>query len=148
MNDGRIDVIATDHAPHTREEKARKYAQAPSGLPLVQHVLLSLFEHVHAGRLPIEMLVEKTAHSPARLYHVAERGFIREGYYADLTLIDPNQLTEVDTTPVYSKCGWTPFAGFVFRSRVRATFVNGKLMYRDGEFPTNDPAMALQFDRT
>jgi dihydroorotase len=147
VNDGRIDVIATDHAPHTREEKARKYPQAPSGLPLVQHVLLSLFEHVHAGRLTIEKLAEKTAHSPARLYHVVERGFIREGCYADLTLLDPNERTEVDTTPVYSKCGWTPFAGFVFRSRVRATFVNGKLMYHDGEFPTNDPAMALRFDR-
>jgi dihydroorotase len=147
VNDGRIDVIATDHAPHTREEKARKYAQAPSGLPLVQHVLLSLFEHVHAGRLTIEKLVEKTAHSPARLYQVAQRGFLREGYYADLTLIDPNERSEVDTMPVYSKCGWTPFAGFVFRSRVRATFVNGKLMYRDGEFPTNDPAMALRFER-
>ena len=147
VNDGRIDVIATDHAPHTREEKARKYLQAPSGLPLVQHVLLSLLEHVHAGRLTIETVVEKTAHSPARLYHVVERGFVREGYYADLTLIDPNLRTEVDTSPVYSKCGWTPFAGFVFRSRVRATFVNGRLMYRDGDFPSNDPAMALQFDR-
>jgi len=148
VNDGRIDVIATDHAPHTREEKARKYLQAPSGLPLVQHVLLSLLEHVHAGRLTIETVVEKTAHSPARLYHVVERGFVREGYYADLTLIDPNLRTEVDTSPVYSKCGWTPFAGFVFRSRVRATFVNGRLMYRDGDFPSNDPAMALRFDRS
>jgi len=147
VNDGRIDVIATDHAPHTREEKSRKYAQAPSGLPLVQHVLSSLIEHVHAGRLTIEKVVEKTAHSPARLFHVAERGFIREGYFADLTLIDPSQRTEVDTTPVYSKCGWTPFAGFVFRSRVRATFVNGALMYRDGAFIADDIAMPLQFVR-
>ncbi len=147
VTDGRIDVIATDHAPHTREEKARAYGQAPAGLPLVQHALLTLLEHVHAKRLTIEQVVEKTAHAPARLFHVAERGFIREGYRADLTLIDPNSLTEVDATPVYSKCGWTPFAGFVFRSRVRATFVNGRLMYRDGEFLANDPAMALEFDR-
>ncbi len=147
VNDGRIDVIATDHAPHTREEKARKYLQAPSGLPLVQHVLLSLFEHVHAGKLTVEKLVEKTAHSPARLYHVAERGFVREGYFADLTLVDPAQRTDVDRTPIYAKCGWTPFAGFVFRSRVCATFVNGRLMYRDGGFVSNDPAMALRFNR-
>ena len=147
VNDGRIDVIATDHAPHTAEEKARKYAQAPSGLPLVQHVLLSLLEHVHAGRLTIEKVVEKTAHSPARLFQVAERGFIREGYWADLVLIDPRQVTEVDKMPVYSKCGWTPFAGFVFRSRVRATFVNGRLMYDDGAFESNEPAMALRFER-
>ncbi len=147
VNDGRIDVIATDHAPHTREEKARKYLQAPSGLPLVQHVLLSLFEHVHAGSLSVEKLVEKTAHAPARLYHVAERGFIREGHFADLTLIDPTQRTDVDRTPVYAKCGWTPFAGFVFRSRVCATFVNGRLMYRAGAFLSDEPAMALRFDR-
>jgi len=147
VNDGRIDVIATDHAPHTREEKARKYAQAPSGLPLVQHALLTLLEHVHAGRLSIERVVEKTAHAPARLFHVAERGFIREGYWADLTLIDPTLATEVDTSPVYSKCGWTPFGGIVFRSRVRATFVNGVLMYRDGAFEANDTAMALRFVR-
>jgi len=147
VNDGRIDVIATDHAPHTREEKARKYAQAPSGLPLVQHALLTLLEHVHAGRLSIERVVEKTAHAPARLFHVAERGFIREGYWADLTLIDPTLATEVDTSPVYSKCGWTPFGGIVFRSRVRATFVNGVLMYQDGAFEANDTAMALRFVR-
>jgi dihydroorotase len=148
VNDGRIDVIATDHAPHTVEEKARKYAQAPSGLPLVQHALLMLLEHVFAGALSIEQVVEKTAHAPARLFGVAERGFIREGYWADLALVDPNSATEVDTTPVYSKCGWTPFAGFVFRSRVRATFVNGRLMYRDGSFIANEPAMALQFVRS
>ena len=147
VNDGRIEIIATDHAPHTREEKAAKYAQAPSGLPLVQHVLLSLMEHVHAGRFTIERVVEKTAHAPARCYRVRERGYLREGYWADLTLLDPNATTEVDATPVYSKCGWTPFAGFVFRSRIRATFVNGGLMYNDGVFESNEPAMALAFSR-
>ncbi len=147
VNDGRIDVIATDHAPHTREEKARKYPQAPSGLPLVQHVLLMLFEHVHAGQLTIERVVEKTAHAPARLFGVVDRGYIREGYWADLTLIDPDARTEIDTSPVYSKCGWTPFAGFVFRSRVRATFVNGRLLYRDGLFEADDPGMALEYRR-
>jgi dihydroorotase len=102
---------------------------------------------VHAGRLTIENVVEKTSHSPARLFQVTDRGFIREGYWADLTLIDPSQLTEVDKTPVYSKCGWSPFAGFVFRSRVRATFVNGRLMYNDGAFESNEPAKALRFER-
>jgi dihydroorotase len=91
--------------------------------------------------------VEKTSHAPARLFQVAERGYIREGYWADLTLIDPNAVTEVNNEPVYSKCGWTPFAGFVFRSRVSATFVNGRLMYKDGVFESNEPAMALRFDR-
>jgi dihydroorotase len=146
--DGRIDVIATDHAPHTPEEKSRKYAQAPAGLPLVQHALLTLFEHVHAGRLSVEQVVEKTAHAPARLFEIAERGHLREGYWADLALIDPHGRTDVDATPVYSKCGWTPFAGFVFRARVRATFVNGRLLYRDGEFTASDPAMALSYRRT
>jgi len=147
VNDGRIEIIATDHAPHTREEKASKYAQAPSGLPLVQHALLSLMEHVHAGRLSIERVVEKTAHAPARCYRVIERGYIREGYWADLTLLDPNATTEVDASPVYSKCGWTPFAGFVFRSRIRATFVNGRLMYNDGAFESDEPAMPLRYAR-
>jgi dihydroorotase len=145
--DGRIDVIATDHAPHTLEEKSRRYMQAPAGLPLVQHALLTLFEHVHAGRLTVEQVVEKTAHAPARIFQIAERGHLREGYWADLTLIDPDTHTEVDATPVYSKCGWTPFAGFVFRARVRATFVNGRIAYRDGEFLTNEPAIALTFRR-
>jgi dihydroorotase len=145
--DGRIDVIATDHAPHTLEEKSRKYMQAPAGLPLVQHALLTLFEHVHAGRLTVEQVVEKTAHAPARIFQIAERGHLREGYWADLTLVDPDAHTEVDTTPVYSKCAWTPFAGFVFRARVRATFVNGRLAYRDGDLLSNEPAMALTFRR-
>jgi len=145
--DGRIDVIATDHAPHTWEEKSRKYMQAPAGLPLVQHALLTLFEHVHAGRLSVEQVVEKTAHAPARIFQIAERGHLREGYFADLALIDPHGRTEVDTAPVYSKCGWTPFAGMVFRARVRASFVNGRLMYRDGEFVDGTPAMALTYAR-
>ncbi|HTO58288.1 MAG TPA: amidohydrolase family protein, partial [Pseudomonadales bacterium] len=100
------------------------------------------------GRFTIERVVEKTAHAPARCYRVRERGYLREGYWADLTLLDPNATTEVDATPVYSKCGWTPFAGFVFRSRIRATFVNGRLMYDDGRFESDEPAMALKFDRS
>ena len=102
---------------------------------------------MHDGRLSIERVVDKIAHAPAQLFDVAERGFLREGYWADLMLIDPNGITEVDTSPVYSKCGWTPFGGMVFRSRVRTTIVNGRVMYHDGAFESNERAMALEFAR-
>ena len=122
----RIDVIATDHAPHTQEEKAQPYFGAPAGLPLVQHALLTLIEHVKAGELTIEQVVQKTAHAPAQLFDVQERGYLREGYWADLTVLDPNATTNVDDEPIYAKCGWTPFAGITFHSRVTHTFVNGE----------------------
>jgi dihydroorotase len=143
----RIDVIATDHAPHTREEKSRRYLEAPSGLPLVQHALLTLLELVHQGRLTIEQVAQKCAHAPATLFEVAERGFLREGYWADLVLIDPAGETDVDQEPVLSKCGWTPFAGTVFRSRITATFVNGNLIYDDGAFIADTRGQALTFER-
>ena len=143
----RIDVIATDHAPHTREEKAGAYFDAPAGLPLVQHALLTLVEHVKAGDLGIEQVVQKTAHAPALLFDVKERGFVREGYWADLTIIDPNATTVVDDEPVYAKCGWTPFRGFTFRSRIRHTFVNGALAFDQGRFDEDVRGQALQFER-
>lgn len=145
LREGRIDVIATDHAPHTREEKARAYPDAPAGLPLVQHALVSLFELVRQGVLDVTTVVEKTAHAPARLFSVRERGYLREGYHADLVLIDDRQIT--GDSPVYSKCGWTPFAGIDLHARVRATWVNGQLRYRDGEFLDGPRGQALQFDR-
>jgi len=145
--DGRIDVIATDHAPHTKEEKARRYLEAPSGLPLVQHALLVLVELVHAGKLTIEQVVQKTAHAPAERFDVKERGFVREGYWADLALLDPRAETDVDATPVLSKCGWSPFRGHTFRSRVRSTFVNGELVYDDGAFVSDTRGRALEFAR-
>ena len=145
VTDGRIDVIATDHAPHTATEKARPYAQAPAGLPLVQHAVSTLFEHVRAGRFTIDTVVEKTAHAPARLFDIQERGFIREGYWADLVLVDPSRPTRGE--PIYSKCGWSPFSDVVFGSRVRMTWVNGELRYRDGAFRPGSGGRALEFAR-
>ena len=143
----RIDVIATDHAPHTREEKAAPGYAAPAGLPLVQHALLSLIDHVKAGELDIERVVQKTAHAPATLFDVRERGFLREGYWADLVVVDPNASTVVDDEPVYAKCGWTPFRGIAFRSRITHTFVNGNLVVDNGRLDDDHRGMALEFDR-
>ncbi len=145
--DDRIDVIATDHAPHTREEKARPFLDAPAGLPLVQHALLSLFEHVDAGRLDLPRLVQKVCHAPATLFSVEERGFLREGFFADLVLVDDRSELVVDDEPVFSKCGWTPFAGHHFGSRIRATIVNGRIVWRDGQHGERGGARALTFDR-
>ena len=143
----RIDVIATDHAPHTREEKSLGGYAAPAGLPLVQHALLSLIEHVKAGDLGLEQVVQKTSHAPAQLFDVRERGFIREGYWADLVVVDPNANTVVDDEPVYAKCGWTPFRGIAFRSRITHTFINGHLVFDNGELDDDFRGMALNFDR-
>ncbi|MCY3622736.1 MAG: dihydroorotase [Gammaproteobacteria bacterium] len=143
----RIDVIATDHAPHTAEEKAAPFIDAPAGLPLVQHALLSLVEHVKAGEFTIEQVVQKTAHAPATLFEIAERGYIREGYWADLTVIDPDAHTVVDEEPVHAKCGWSPFRGFTFRSRITHTFVNGNLAYVDGRLHDVPMGVALEFAR-
>lgn len=143
----RIDVIATDHAPHTREEKDSPFMDAPAGLPLVQHALLSLVEHVKAGEFTIEQVVQKTAHAPATLFAIADRGYVREGYWADLTVIDPNAHTVVDEEPVHAKCGWTPFRGFTFRSRITHTFVNGNLAFADGQLQDVPMGVALQFAR-
>ncbi|MBV1904774.1 MAG: dihydroorotase [Pseudomonadales bacterium] len=140
-----IDVIATDHAPHTWEEKTRKYTQAPSGLPLVQHALLMLLELVDNGTFSLEKIVEKIAHTPATLFNVKARGFIREGYWADLVVIARNRKTIVDQSEIYSKCGWSPFSGHTFSSRIEQTYVNGKLKYDRGAFPDTSPGIALEF---
>ena len=138
--DGRIDIIATDHAPHTRAEKDQPYPKAPAGMPLVQHALLTLFEH-----MPVERIAQKTAHAPAQRFGVAERGYLREGYWADLVLIDPEGGTEVDAEQLLSKCGWSPFAGTTFRARVTHTFVNGRIGYADGKVRAEEKGMALRF---
>ena len=145
VGDGRIDVIATDHAPHTAEEKARPYAAAPAGLPLVQHALPVLFEQVRSGRCTVGTVVEKTAHAPARLFDIRDRGFVREGYWADLVLVDPSATSRDE--PILAKCGWSPFSGFPFHARVRATWVNGELRYRDGRFLPGSGGRAVEFDR-
>ena len=145
VNDDRIDVIATDHAPHTAAEKARPYTQAPAGLPLVQHALLTLFEHVRAGTFSVEKVVEKTAHAPAQLFGITERGFIREGYWADLVMVDPAARSR--DTPIFSKCGWSPFSDVVFGSRIRMTWVNGELRYRNGRFQDGPRGRPVEFER-
>lgn len=145
VNEDRIDVIATDHAPHTREEKDRKYDRAPAGLPLVQHALLSLLELVREGVFGIEKVVEKTAHAPAQMFGVIDRGFIREGFHADLVVIDPNEAC--DPNEIYSKCGWSPFAGIPLHSRVQGTWVNGHLRYRRGEWLPGPNGQPLEFQR-
>jgi len=132
VGDGRIAVIGTDHAPHTLEEKSGKYFAAPAGLPLVQHALLMLLEQVHDGAVPLELVVEKTSHAVAELFGIRERGYIREGYHADLVLVDHQAGTPVSRASVLSKCGWSPFEGQTFRSRIDMTLVNGQVAYEDG----------------
>lgn len=132
VTEGRIDIIATDHAPHTREEKAQKYFKAPSGLPLVQHSLLALFELAARGELTLETIVQRAMHAPAERFGVRERGFLREGTYADLVLVDPNKPTVVTPQSLLYKCGWSPFDGHTFGASIAATWVNGTLAW-DGQ---------------
>lgn len=146
LADDTIDVLATDHAPHTLEEKARPYTSAPSGLPLVQYALNAALECVHEGSLTTAQVVRKFAHAPAQLFDVKERGFLREGYWADLVLIEDEPL-EVRREDVLSKCGWSPFEGFTFHSRIASTWVNGQLVW-DGRMLVGTPGgKRLEFDR-
>jgi dihydroorotase len=142
----RIDVIATDHAPHTLEEKGRGYFDAPSGLPLVQHSLLMLLEQHAQGLFTLPKIVEKAAHNPAVLFGIAERGFIREGYYADLVAVDLNAVTRVDAAQVRYKCGWSPLEGTDFRGSIALTILNGIPVVRDGQpISGSRAARALEF---
>ncbi|WP_447730067.1 dihydroorotase [Pseudoxanthomonas suwonensis] len=141
-----IDVLATDHAPHTLEEKEKPYLQAPSGLPLVQYALLAAIELVHEGKLDITRVVQKASHAPAQLFDVAERGFLREGYWADLVLVDDAPLT-VRREDVLSKCGWSPFEGTTFRSRIASTWVNGQLVWNGRELVGAPAGRRLEFAR-
>jgi dihydroorotase len=133
VNADRIDVIATDHAPHTLAEKARPYFEAPSGLPLVQHSLLMLLDQHAQGLFTLPKIVQKAAHNPALLFGIVERGFIREGYYADLVAVDLGVTTRVDAKQVLYKCGWSPFEGTEFRGRIELTVLNGVPVFRDGQ---------------
>ncbi|CTP83543.1 dihydroorotase [Xanthomonas translucens pv. poae] len=141
-----IDVLATDHAPHTWEEKSKPYAQAPSGLPLVQYALVAALELVHEGRLSVAQVVHKFAHAPALLFDVQQRGFLREGYHADLVLIDDTAFT-VRREDILSKCGWSPFEGRTFRSRIAATWVNGQLAWDGTRLVGSPNGQRLAFDR-
>lgn len=145
--DDRIDIIATDHAPHTLEEKANTYFKAPSGGPLVQHALPAMLDCYHQGKITLERMVEKMSHAPAVCFQVHKRGFIREGYFADLVLVDLNKPWKVDRANVLSKCGWSPFEGHEFKSSVTHTFVSGHLAYVDGQFDETVKGQRLKFDR-
>ena len=145
--DNYIDIIATDHAPHTLDEKSQTYLKAPSGGPLVQHALLAMLEKVKEGVLSIEKVVEKMAHAPAICFQLAERGFIREGYYADLVVVDPSQTVKVDKSNILYACGWSPFEGFTFSNKIIGTFVNGNLVWDGSAICSEEKGMRLLFNR-
>ncbi len=147
LKGGRLDVVATDHAPHLLNEKEGGVLQAASGGPLVQHSLQAMLELASQGVFTNELVVEKMCHSPAKLFNIKERGFIREGYYADLVLVDPNLPYTVSDKSVWYKCGWSPFEGEVFGATVKKTFVNGHLVYDEGQFAENLFGKAIEFDR-
>ncbi len=143
--DNKIDVIATDHAPHTLEEKNNTYFNAPSGGPLVQHALLAMLEKVEEGKISIERVVEKMAHSPAILFNIVDRGYVREGYFADLVIVDSNK-TEVTKKSLLYKCGWSPFEGFTFSNSIHSTFLNGQMVYSEGKIIEGQTGSRLLFN--
>jgi dihydroorotase len=145
--DGHIDVIATDHAPHTIEEKEQAYLQAPSGGPLVQHALLALLDMVSQGKLTLEQLVQKTAHNTATCFKIEQRGFIREGFWADLVLVNLNKKYEVTRQNILSKCGWSPFENHTFTSTIEHTIVSGNLAYSNGQVIEVGSGHRLLFNR-
>ncbi|MEO7198705.1 MAG: dihydroorotase, partial [Dokdonella sp.] len=147
LAEGRIDVLATDHAPHLMEEKQQPYSRAPSGLPLVQYALQCALERVFAGELTLERVVEATMHAPAQLFNVRDRGYLREGYFADLVLVDPDMPHTVRAEEILSKCGWSPFEGHTFASSIAATWVNGRLGWHNGQLDDGTRGMRLEFAR-
>jgi len=147
LNDGRIDIIATDHAPHTASEKDASYFKAPAGLPLVQHAMLTLFDLVAAGEISIELLVDRVSHAPADLFGVTERGYVREGWFADLVIVDPAKPYRVSEANLLSKCQWSPFEGHEFSASIDTTIVNGAIVYGDGSLTGNIAGQRLEFTR-
>ncbi|MEN2281922.1 dihydroorotase [Algoriphagus sp. SE2] len=145
--DDRIDVIATDHAPHTLEEKSQPYTKAPSGGPLNQHSLVAMLDFYHQGKISLEMIVQKMCHNLAILFEIKERGYIREGYFADLVLVDLNSPWTVKKENILSKCGWSPFEGHTFKSKVTHTIVSGHLAYEEGTFHEEKKGERLSFLR-
>ena len=145
--DNRIDVIATDHAPHTLQEKNNLYTKAPSGGPLIQHTLLAMLDFCATGKISLERIVEKMSHAVAQSFHIKDRGFIREGYFADLVLVNLKRPTTVEKGNILAKCGWSPFEGYTFKSSVEKTFVSGHLAYDRGKFNDSKLGVRLTFDR-
>lgn len=145
--DDRIDVIATDHAPHTLQEKSNPYSTCPSGGPLVQHAVVAMFEAVYKEKITVEKVVEKMCHNPAKIFKIEKRGFIKEGYYADLVIVNPHLPWSVKKENILYHCGWSPFEGTNFKSRVTHTFVNGKLVFANGKIKEQKAAKRLLFER-
>lgn len=143
----KIDVVATDHAPHTLQEKEHSYFKAPSGGPLVQHSLTAMLEMSKKGMISIERVVDKMCHAPADLYRIDKRGYLRPGYFADLVLVDPNHHWVVSPENILYKCGWSPFEGMSFSHQVTTTFVNGNVVYDCGEIISEKTGMRLTFNR-
>ncbi|MGO4771620.1 dihydroorotase [Flavobacterium sp. W22_SRS_FK3] len=147
LNDGRIDVIATDHAPHTKQEKSQSYLKAPSGGPLVQHAVVAMFEAHHQGKITVEKIVEKMCHNPAKIFKIEKRGFIKVGYYADLVIVNPSLPWSVKPENILYKCGWSPFENFTFKSRITHTFVNGEMVYNNFKVKDIRAGKRLLFNR-
>lgn len=145
LKEGYFDVIATDHAPHTMEEKNNSYMSSPSGLPLIQHSLIMMMDYFHKGELSMEFIVEKMCHSPARLFRIQERGYLDEGMYADIVLLDASNEWQVSSSNVYYKCGWTPLEGMTFNSKVISTMCNGEWVYKDEKLTGLRAASRLKF---
>lgn len=147
VKDGRIDVIATDHAPHTLSEKDQRYTQAPSGGPMVQHALTAMLELTLEGEFTLNQVVEKMCHAPAICFQIDRRGFIREGYHADLVIVDPNQAFTVSKDQLHYKCGWSPMEGLTFHHQVESTLVNGQVAYHQGTFNESIRGQRIMFNR-
>jgi dihydroorotase len=147
LTNGKIDVIATDHAPHTIDEKNQKYAKAPSGGPLVQHSVVAMIDLVYQGVLSKERMVQLMSHNVADMFQIDRRGYIREGYFADVVLVDPNYSWTVDKENIAYKCGWSPFEGHTFKSRIETTFVNGRVVYHMGAWDESEKGKRLAFNR-
>lgn len=145
--DDRLDIIATDHAPHTWDEKQQPYQKAPAGVPLVQHSLLLMLQYVKEGKITFEKVVEKMCHAPAQCFQIAKRGYLREGYFADMVLVDMQSSTTVTKDNILYKCGWSPFEGHSFPAAVKYTFVNGEVVYENGAVNDNVRGRRLTFDR-
>jgi dihydroorotase len=147
LNNDRIDVIATDHAPHTIQEKSKKYLECPSGGPLVQHGLVSMIQHFLNNKISLQKIVTKMCHNPADLFQIDRRGYIRKGYYADIVLLDLNSPWKVEKKNILYKCKWSPFEGIIFDSKVTHTFINGKLVFENGKFDNNFRGREITFNR-
>ena len=145
VDHGTISVIATDHAPHTWDEKQQSYFLAPSGLPLIQHSLLLLLEMCEQRCFSLETVVERACHAPARLFQVQDRGYLREGYWADLVVVDPAKNTEVSKNKLFSKCQWSPFPHLTFTNSIDTTVVSGRIVYHQGELKKKNGGQRVQF---